>query len=668
MPEMQKHFCLLFLFSFATLCLFAQTDSIPDQELREIKVETSAKPSISKTLLQSYSDKEIDKIGIQSVSDAVRRFAGVSVKDYGGIGGLKTVSIRGLGAQHTAVSYDGITVGEAQSGQVDIGRFSLDNVSLLSLVIGQSNDIFQSARNLSSVGVLNINTLSPEFINKNHEGKLSVKTGSFGLFNPSFSYLQKINDSWATSVSAGWQRADGTYKFKFDNGQFKEKRKRYNSDVDIWRTELNIYGNLKKAGSLKLKAYYYDSERGLPAPLISVNEHTGERLWDKDFFTQGNYENKLNKKFSIRGLAKFSRNYSKYENKNINYGDNGKQADKYTQFEYYVSGSLLYKPIDVLSFSLSQDYFHNKLGMDFETLNDNEIISLSSRSANRNSWLTAINGQFETKRITATGSLLYSNVSGQQSEGVNPDDLSRFSPSFSISYKPFDFNLRIRTSYKDIFRVPSFNDIYYTRVGSRSLKPEKTKQYNLGAVWMHGSNSFFDFLSISVDGYINKVTDKIVIFNSGAYYWSMINMGKVTIKGIDVTLNLSSSLSKDLTLSINGTYSYQDAKDDDTKGRPSYTPKHTGNLAVTLENPWLNLTYSFVASSERYSKPLTMSTYLIDSFFDHNISVNKTLQCNDTYKLRLQGELLNIGNKNYQIVQSYPMPGRSFRLAATLIF
>ena len=80
------------------------------------------------------------------MADAVRRFAGTNVRDYGGIGGLKTVSVRNLGAAHTAVSYDGVVVSNSQAGQIDIGRFSLDNVSSLSLAIGQDENLLQPAR------------------------------------------------------------------------------------------------------------------------------------------------------------------------------------------------------------------------------------------------------------------------------------------------------------------------------------------------------------------------------------------------------------------------------------------------------------------------------------------------------------------------------------------
>ena len=86
-------------------------------------------PEISSSQpLQTLTRSEMEALGIREMAEAVKRFSGVSVRDYGGIGGLKTVSVRSLGAAHTAVSYDGVTVSNSQAGQIDIGRFSLDNV------------------------------------------------------------------------------------------------------------------------------------------------------------------------------------------------------------------------------------------------------------------------------------------------------------------------------------------------------------------------------------------------------------------------------------------------------------------------------------------------------------------------------------------------------------
>ena len=94
---------------------------------------------------QTLGGKELERLNTLSVADAMRFFSGVQIKDYGGIGGLKTVNVRSLGTNHTAVLIDGIQIGNAQNGQVDLGRFSLDDVAEISLYNGQKSDIFQSA-------------------------------------------------------------------------------------------------------------------------------------------------------------------------------------------------------------------------------------------------------------------------------------------------------------------------------------------------------------------------------------------------------------------------------------------------------------------------------------------------------------------------------------------
>lgn len=85
----------------------------------------------------------------------------MQIKDYGGIGGLKTVNIRSMGSQHVGVFYDGIQIGNAQNGTVDLGKFSLDNMELVSVYNGQKSDIFQSARDFASASAVYMVTRRP---------------------------------------------------------------------------------------------------------------------------------------------------------------------------------------------------------------------------------------------------------------------------------------------------------------------------------------------------------------------------------------------------------------------------------------------------------------------------------------------------------------------------
>lgn len=190
-----------------SLSLFAQQQKVDTAHIYSIPEIMVSDPYQTREVrsaspLQVFNKEELKNLQALQVSDAVKHFAGVTVKDYGGIGGLKTVSIRSLGAQHTAVSYDGITVSDCQTGQVDIGRFSLNNVDRLSLNNGQSDNIFQPARFFASAGILNIQTLTPHFKeDKPTNIAAEFKTGSWGLVNPSLFLEQQLNKKWSMTAN-----------------------------------------------------------------------------------------------------------------------------------------------------------------------------------------------------------------------------------------------------------------------------------------------------------------------------------------------------------------------------------------------------------------------------------------------------------------------------------
>lgn len=643
-------------------------DSLNAKRLSEIEISAYTKPSTSRSTspLQIIDNAEIERIGILSVSDAVRRFSGVTVKDYGGIGGMKTVSVRGMGAQHTAVSYDGVTMSNVQSGQIDISRFSLDNISMISLSIGQSDDIFQPARSYAAAGLLQINTLNPEFTNRTYKLNIEAKTGSFGLFNPYLYYAQKLNNKFSLSINGGWERADGRYKFEYDNAGKTEERKRKNSDVNVWRTEVNLYGNLGKGGELRFKTNYYDSDRGLPGSIILYNEDSFERVHNKDLFSQLYYKNELNSKFELKGLAKFSRYYYLYSNDTNKIGEVGEittQEDRITQFEYYASVGTLYKPTENLSISLMEDIFQNRLISNFNDVD----------KPHRNSSLTALSAQFTNNHLTITGNLLATYVDESIKSGEAPADKKKITPSISASYQPISrTNLRVRASYKKIFRVPTFNDLYYIRMGNRNLKPEYATQHNVGITWTGCISNMLDFINISVDGYKNKVNDKIVAFPTGNIF-KMRNFGKVDMTGIDINLRSHITLKNNMGLDLSGNYSYQkviDVTDEEAKNykhQIPYTPRHYGSGAISFENKWVNIAYTLIISGKRYALDQNIPDNEMKAYTDHSVSLNRTFAFNDK-SLRLQLNLINLGNKNYQIIQYYPMPGRSFTLSAQYNF
>ena len=468
--------------------------------------------------LQVFSKDALKNLHALQVSDAVKHFAGVTVKDYGGIGGLKTVSIRSLGAQHTAVGYDGITLTDCQTGQIDIGRFSLDNVDRLSLNNGQSDNIFQPARFFASAGILNIQTLTPLFTKgKKTNIAGAFKTGSWGLINPSLLLEQQFNKTWSMSANGEWMSSDGHYPYTLHYGNAAEdlssREKRKNTDVQTFRAEAGLYGNFSDKEQWRLKAYYFQSSRGLPKATTFYNDHSTQHLWDKNTFIQSQYKKEFSRQWVFQTSAKWNWSYQRYLDPDTK-NSLKKTENSYYQQEYYLSASVLYRLLSNLSFSLSTDGSINTMNADLANF----------VHPTRYSWLTAFAGKYVNDWLTISASALATVINEDVKKGGSAGNHRKLTPYVSAAFKPFRHEeFRVRFFYKDIFRLASFNDLYYEEVGNTQLKPEKAKQYNIGLTYNKNVCPFLPYLSVTVDAYYNKVTDKIIAYpTKNLAVWSLI--------------------------------------------------------------------------------------------------------------------------------------------------
>ncbi|MFV0364890.1 MAG: TonB-dependent receptor [Mangrovibacterium sp.] len=93
-------FFVLLLLAALTGKSQSRLDSL--QHIKEVKV-TGSRIERDVIPVQQLQGEELKKLSAHSVADAIRYFSGVQIKDYGGIGGLKTVNIRSMGSQHVGV-------------------------------------------------------------------------------------------------------------------------------------------------------------------------------------------------------------------------------------------------------------------------------------------------------------------------------------------------------------------------------------------------------------------------------------------------------------------------------------------------------------------------------------------------------------------------------------
>lgn len=660
--------CLL-LSAFGGTAQTIDTDTV---RLKEVEV-MARRPSEDIIPAQTLSGSELRRLNSNSVADAMRYFAGVQVKDYGGVGGIKTVNVRSMGTDHTGVVYDGVSLGNAQNGQIDLGQFSLDNMAELSLYNGQKSRILQPAKDFGNAGTIYLRSRTPYFQDgESYHFRASIRTGSFDLINPSALVELKISDHVNASLAAEWINSSGKYKFRYrrvtpdGTVAYDTTAVRQNGDINATRIELNLNGTFA-GGYWHLKGYNYNSERGIPGAIVNNVWRRGERLWDMNTFLQA--------RASYHSGIWTMLNHLKYAFYNTHYVNNDECTiavdNRYRQKEAYFSSAHEVALTDFWEVSGSYDFQWNGLHTDLTGF----------VPVNRYSNFISVATSLDFGRIRMQGSLLATLIHDRRSSG-QPDagdknqsaqNHNRVTPSIFISAYPLptqDFSLR--GFYKNSFRMPTFNDLYYTDIGNASLKPERVSQWDFGIAYEHYAQDFLHAVQISADAYYNRVTDKIVAYPKGAQFrWTMLNLGKVDIKGIDLSGAMTLSPIQDLLITLRGRYTYQRAidvtnpADNYYRDQIPYIPRHSGSVAVNAQWRGWGANYSWIYVGERYSQQENILFNRLQPWYTSDLSVSKDFRFN-RLDCRALLEVNNLLNQDYDVIANYPMPKRNFRITLTI--
>lgn len=645
--------------------VFAETplDSLSHQ-LKEVVV-TARKPNEDIIPAQTLSGEELHRLNSNSVADALRYFSGVQVKDYGGVGGIKTVNIRSMGTNHTGVVYDGVELGNAQNGQIDLGQFSLDNIEALSLYNGQKSEILQPAKDFGSAGTIYMRTRTPVFNDgENYHARVTVRTGSFDLLNPSALIELKLSKRISTSLSAEWINSSGKYKFRYRRvnpaGElaYDTTAVRQNGDINATRIELNTHGTLN-SGSWNFKVYNYNSERGVPGAIVNNVWRRGERIWDTNSFAQGRYTGFFGKFTTLNNIK-----YAFYRTHYVNNDDKQVKIDNlYKQKEIYFSSANEYEVTNFWSVSVSYDFMWNTLDADVYGFVKPDRISHFLSAA------TALNFNRIKIQASALGTFIHDKIRGQKA----PADKHVFSPAIFMNGYPLrnkDFSIRV--FYKKSFRMPTFNDLYYADMGNSQLSPERVTQYNLGFLYDHNSSSLISAARISADVYYNKVKDKIVAYPKGQQFrWTMLNLGLVDIRGIDVTGLLTLNPYRDLYLTVRAQYTFQRAiditnpSDNYYRDQIPYIPRHSGAAVVNAQWKGWGLNYSWIYVGERYNQQENIRYNYTQPWYTSDVSLSKDFKLG---RVNLRGliEINNLLSQDYDVILNYPMPKRNYRFTLTV--
>ena len=584
---------------------------------------------------QTLRGDMLRSLSATSVADALKYFSGVQIKDYGGPGGLKTANVRSLGSQHVGVYLDGIRITNAQNGQIDLGRYSLSNMESVSLYNANRNERLQSASEYASAATVYMQTKRPTQTTYTME----YGCGSFGL-NKLKGYFALKN---LLFIDAEYQHSDGDYAFRFRSEQEDTVGTRHNSDITFYRLE--AAGFYK---GLSTHVYYYNSERGLPGPVIrrlSDQWDSTDRQWDENFFIQSSYKHSW-EHFGLKTNLKYSYDYLHYlqdprTNAATMYCNN-----HYTQQDLYGSVAAAWNTRYV-SLTASTDLRWSDLNADVYKFA--YVYRLDSKSL-----LSAIASY---RGFEANIALLYTHISDHTRGAASP--LSRLTPMYLASWHGGP--LTVRAFHKRIFRAPTLNDLYYTLVGNAQLRPEYTSQWDLGVDYKDRH------LHLALDPYTSRIEDKIVAIPMKCQIrWSMVNFGLVRSLGISTTAGYDRTWGK-LALSANANYTCQRDRDFSSPSDPEYkntipySPLHSASLIVSLGYDGWSACTSWLYTGNRFALISNNKEDMLGTWQTVDLKLSKTFIIS-RHSLQTTIECNNFTDSRHEVVKRYPMPGRNWKL------
>ncbi len=663
---MKKRYTFILILALCARAAFAINDAEQDSlynDFRIEEVEVTAR-ALTKDIIipQTLKGAELERLNALSVADALRYFSGVQLKDYGGVGGIKTINIRSMGSQHTAVYYNGVQLGNAQNGQVDLGRFSLDNMEEIQLFNGQKSDIFQSAREFGAAGNVYLTTRKPYF----KEGEKvhvrgQMRFGSFALANPNVGVDVKLAENLSLTMDAEYVYSNGKYPFRYKrvlpSGEtaYDTTAVRQNGDVNAVRTEFGLHHYYNNTGFWRIHAYNYYSERGVPGAIVNNVWRNGERLWDRNTFVQTQWQDKWFNRWDMRVLLKYANDYTHYKN----YEERLLPSDnEYTQQEVYLSLANKIQIFNWWDASVAYDYQYNTLAR-----RNLLIAEAGTEYFNRHShWLSAAMAFNIKEYLRAQASVLMTAVN---------NDAPHVTPGVFFSFRPYPkIDLSLNAFYKQSYRYPTFNDLYYTDLGNASLRPELARQHSVEIAYNKADKRYDIHLSASY--YYNRVTDKIIAYPKGQQFrWTMLNLGVVKINGVDAKGDFSFFLPLRFVLRTRLNYTYQKAIDVTNSNDIFYThqipyiPLHSGSVVLGLE--WTSkrgdhygFNYSFIYVGERYGQQENSIYNYVQPWYTHDLSVYGEWGIKPVW-LKANFELNNMLGQDYEVIQNYPMPKQNIR-------
>ncbi len=622
------------------------------KSINEIQVHQSLAVEMILMPLETLGKESIEALNTDDVAGLLSKVPGANIKSYGGLGGLKTVSLRGLGGQHTAILIDGFQVTNAQSGQMNLGQLQSDG---LVTVRAGTKQHFETLMPVSSSFTGNFVKLGTFMNGRYSEGRNVKAAVRYGSFMRREAYVQgdQKRGKWHIGAFGKYRDALGSYPFQFVNGATLTDGSRGNNDYQDMHFGLKLGRDLKNES--KLRVIYRSSfiDQGLPGAVIFYNESADERLKTQDHRVMLDYR---------------TNNYEKDYRLYLNAGSNHLQYIDPTHLSAAGEVHDHYR-----NYSLNGGYIHHRSFKKFEMKWGGEQ-RMDVLGTNRDALGQPLRlSTFGLAGIQKTFSLIELEALGG-AQYVYDDNNSliqqhlQFTPSAYARLKLRSEKSVLQFFYKRNFRLPSFNELYFGQVGNHHLEPEIAHQFNLGWRWKIRENYYRWRWEVNPQAYFNRVHNKIVaIPTKNLFVWSMQNVAEAKVYGASIETQAIRRMRKDSRLEFLGNYTWQRVVDVTPNAitfghQVAYAPEHTANADIMFVGRGFNVRVSNNFVSGRYALNQNVPANFLEPFWTMDLSAGYSYTIKNKHKVGVQLNVRNVTNESYAFIRSYVMPGRHYLL------
>jgi len=623
---------LFFFHAFFLMCslltstlLLGQTDTLHTIETVEITAKNIKDNGVG-AVAKKWDRSSLNNSATNNLAELLAADGELFIKSYGA-GSLATSSIRGGSAGHTLVLWNGMPIQSPMLGLLDLSLLPSHAVEEVVLQKGGNATMYGSG---AIGGVIALNN-RPDYRSK-LAADISASVGSFDHFDQQIKWSQGNSKFQSVSKFSNLQ-TDNNFFYPIAPGF--PKRQQTNAEVSQQNIQQDFYWRPNYNNEITLHFWRQRSAREIPP----TNVQNKSEAYQNDRTTR------------ILLQAKTLKN---------NYSLNAKLGFADEHLDFYDD------QINLASLSRFINY-NGELGAQW-TIKSKHLFYIGINDIFTKVWTEGYDATASEHNAAAFTSFQFNfknlMVKTSLRENFRPGLLTKPVPELAVDYSiSHQLNLKIKASKN--FRLPTFNDRYWSPGGNEDLLPESGWSQEASISFNH-KNANRNFIT-SITAFNRNINNWIRWTpTTGKSFWSASNISEVWSRGLEPKIAYSTQLSK-VQLSFGASYNYIRSTHQTSLATPQiekgtqllYIPIHQASTKLQLH--WSNLSATYRHHFFSNSRGVNDN---IPNYQTGNITLiyNTKKQSKKSFYLTIN----NLWNENYVIIERRPMPGTNFKLGIRL--